>query len=45
MIGSTREDEFTVEGQLLTDEVAALEDGGERTLGVGTHERRVVKRP
>ena len=26
-------------------EVVALEDDGERTLGVGTHERRVVKRP
>ena len=26
-------------------EVVALEDDGERTLGTGTHERRVVKRP
>ena len=38
-IGDERVDEFTVEGRLLTD-VEVTENG--RTLGVGTHERRVV---
>ncbi len=55
--GASRTDEFTVEGQLLTDVGgtlgAAVLDGrklhfdvevreGERTIGVGTHQRRVI---
>lgn len=50
MIGTTREHEFTAEGILLTDVGGTLPvkvlstPGMPRTLGVGTHERRTVKR-